>query len=295
MKPSTWKYILGEAGRGIKKNTLMSVAAVTTVTLSLLTLALVLLLVFNFNHLAGTLESQMQVVAYLDDNLPAPRVAELDAQIKAIEGVSEVAYVTKAEALERLKAEFGVDSDILAAVEDMNPLPDSFEIAAADPEQISAIAGQVAELAGVAEVNYGQEILELLLSLTSVIRYGGAALLVAFILATVMIIANAIRMTVVARRREVAIMKLVGATDALIRWPFLLEGVLLGLAGAVVTAALVWAGYSWVVGAMQRSLPFVPIVAEWQPILLVLALLIVGGVVIGAVGSTISIRRFLRV
>ncbi|HHT01920.1 MAG TPA: ABC transporter permease [Firmicutes bacterium] len=295
MKPSTWKYILGEAGRGIKKNTLMSVAAVTTVTLSLLTLALVLLLVFNFNHLAGTLESQMQVVAYLDDNLPAPRVAELDAQIKAIEGVSEVAYVTKAEALERLKAEFGVDSDILAAVEDMNPLRDSFEIAAADPEQISAIAGQVAELAGVAEVNYGQEILELLLSLTSVIRYGGAALLVAFILATVMIIANAIRMTVVARRREVAIMKLVGATDALIRWPFLLEGVLLGLAGAVVTAALVWAGYSWVVGAMQRSLPFVPIVAEWQPILLVLALLIVGGVVIGAVGSTISIRRFLRV
>lgn len=306
MNLRAWVTALRDALHSMTQSSLMSLASIATVAVSLLVLSVVLLLALNLEFMAKSVENEVEIKAYLcsaqDSNgtcnkqeLKEDQKKIIVEQVRKVADVKDVKFVSRGEALERMKEEFGEQKDILEGLEGENPLRDSLEIQAHDVKQVPDIAQVVAKIQGVSDVNYGQAYVETLMAFTSAIRVGGVGLVLMLIVATVLTISNTIRLAVYARRREIAIMKLVGATDWYIRRPFMMEGIFLGVFGALIAMGLTGYGYSKVVMYMDQSIPFWPVARPEQVLMNQTIGLVVLGGVLGAVGSLISMRRFLKV
>ena len=178
----------------------------------------------------------MQISVYLQDGLSTREIQEIGTKISTLPGVKQVNLVTKEEAMERFKERLGEQQGILTAL-DGNPLPNGFEVKMDRPERVNTVAQTISEYKGVENTKFGQEVVERLFALTRMIRIFGVVLILFLALAALFIISNTIRLTVFARRKEIGIMKYVGATDWFIRWPFLLEGMILGFGGALVSVS----------------------------------------------------------
>ncbi len=273
----------------------MTFASIGTVTVSLFVLGVFLILVMNMAKMAAALESQVQISAYLVDGLTPENRAEIERMTKDLASVAKVEYVTKEQALKTLEARLGEQRKILDALGDSNPLPNYFLVTVKSADDVKKTAAAIADLYGVEEVKYGQDVADNLFDLTHLVRVFGGVLMVILALATVFIISNTIRLTVFARRKEIAIMKYVGATDSFIRWPFVLEGILLGFIGGSISAIILRSFYSAVTKKIYATLAFFPLVEQY-PFMNYLTLgLIISGMLVGILGSTVSLRKFLEV
>lgn len=295
MKIRTIEYFIKEAVSSIRHNGLMSFASISTVALSLLILGMFLIMVLNLNNMASNLESQVQVSVYLQDGLSDVQTREIGTKITKLPGVTQVNFVDKEEAMERFKQRLGEQQSILKALDGNNPLPNAFEVKMDSPEKVKPVAQAIAQLKGVENAKYGQEVVEQLFTLTKMIRIFGVVLIGFLALAALFIISNTIRLTVFARRREIGIMKYVGATDWFIRWPFLLEGIILGFGGALVAVLLLNQTYGALIHQVYESLAFLPLIPQYPFINYISIVLLLIGTVIGALGSTISLRKFMQV
>ena len=267
MKISTFEYFVREAFISMRRNGLMSVASVSTMALSLFILGMFLILVLNLTHLASALESQVQISVYLQDGLSEYEHREIGTRITKMQGVNQVLFVTKAEAMKRFQERLGEQKNLLNALGETNPLPNAFEVKVDKPEQVKAVAKAIGEIKGVENAKYGQEVIEQLFALTKLIRTFGLILIILLALAAIFIIANTIRLTVFARRKEIGIMKYVGATDSFIRWPFLIEGVMLGIGGALLSVLILSQTYGLLVERIYESLAFLPLLPQYPFIL----------------------------
>lgn len=305
MSIRAWVNALRDAIRSITSSTLMSVASAASVAVSLLVLAVMLLLAFNLEYMAASVESQVEVRAYIcapyaDEpvcNKQEPTAEQkqlLVNQIDALPGVTKATYVSKDQALAELKKLYPDDAAIYAGYEGAeNPLFDSVLIQVTDATQIKPIAEAVQPMKGIRKVSWGQDWVEKLTTVTHAVRVTGIGLVLLLVVATVLTISNTIRLAVFARRREIGIMKLVGATDWYIRRPFMLEGIIFGLIGSGVALGGVAFGYAKVEAYVRSAVfPIIP-AAELMPGLTVTLLLL--GTCLGAVGSIVSVRRFLKV
>lgn len=295
MKIRTGEYFIKEAVNSLKRNGLMSVASVSTVALSLLILGLFLIMVLNLNNMASNLESQVQVSVYLQDGLSDIEMREVGTKITKLPGVSQVMFIDKDEAMVRFKQRLGEQQSILKALDGNNPLPNAFEVKMDKPERVKPVAQAISQIKGVENAKFGQEIVEQLFALTRMVRIFGVILIAFLALAALFIISNTIRLTVFARRKEIGIMKYVGATDWFIRWPFLLEGIMLGFGGAVVAVILLNQTYGALLHQVYESLAFLPLIPQYPFITEISIILMITGTVIGALGSTISLRKFMQV
>lgn len=295
MRLRTWAYHFREAIGSVRTNGMMAIASVSTVAVSLLVLAIFLLLAVNLDNVALVLEQQVEVRAYASNQASPAALKSLEGQIRRVEGVAEVRFVSSEEALRRLKALFGDRADLLEGVEELNALRPSFEVRVRQPEQVRAVAQSIRSLPGVEALDFKEELVERLFDATRALRVAGIGLVLILAAATVFIIHNTIRLTVFARRREIGIMKLVGATDSFIRSPFMIEGVLFGLAGALVAGFLAWRLYDWVAFQAHRTLPFLPVLAAEPLVYNVAAALLLLGGLLGGLGSAWAVRRYLRV
>ncbi len=295
MTARTFEYFIREAVSSLRHNGLMSIASVSTVALSLLILGMFLIMVLNLNHMASALESQVQISVYLQDGMKDGDMRDIGTRITKLPGVVQVNFVGKEEALTRFKQRLGEQQGLLTVLGDTNPLPNAFEVKVDKPGNVKPVAEAVAKLKGVENARFGQEIIEQLFTLTRMIRLFGLALIVFLALAALFIISNTIRITVFARRKEIGIMKYVGATDAFIRWPFLIEGMILGSVGALIAVFLLVEAYTVFTAQVYQKLVFLPLIPKYPFLTYVSILLIVAGTVIGALGSTISLRRFMKV
>ena len=294
MSLSTKEYFVRETFKSIKRNQLMSLASVSTVALSLLVLGIFMVMVFNTNHVAKFLETQVQISVYMSDAASAETLKATEKTLKELPGVTSVKAVTKDEALERFKDRLGSQANLLDFIGDENPFPYSFEVHVDKPERISELAPKIDDLKGVETAKFGQEVVENIFKLTKIMRLGGILLVLLLAMATLFIIVNTIRITVFARRREVTIMKYVGATDWFIRWPFLLEGMFLGFTGALVATLVINQVYGAILNSVHATLAFFPLLPAWPLLLYINITLIVIGTAIGAAGSSISLRKFLK-
>lgn len=295
MKIRTVEYFIAEAVSSIRHNGLMSFASISTVALSLLILGMFLIMVLNLNNMASSLESQVQVSVYLQDGLSDVQMREVGTKITKLPGVNQVIFVDKEEAMTRFKQRLGEQQSILKALDGNNPLPNAFEVKMDSPEKVKPVAQAIAQIKGVENAKYGQEVVEQLFTLTKMIRIFGLVLIAFLALAALFIISNTIRLTVFARRREIGIMKYVGATDWFIRWPFLLEGIILGFGGALVAVFLLNQSYGALIHQVYESLAFLPLIPQYPFINHISIVLLLIGTVIGALGSTISLRKFMQV
>ena len=295
MKLRTGEYFTQEVFQSLKRNNWMSFASISTVAVSLFVLGVFLLLVMNMNRLAATLESQVQISVYLQDDLKKADREGLQKDITNMQGIETVKYVSRDEAKSRLSERLGDQKYLLDALGDKNPLPDSFELTVVHPDMVETAAKAIEHMNGVESAKYGQDVVEHLFDITRLMRIFGVALMVLLAGATIFIISNTIRLTVFARRREIAIMKYVGATDWFIRWPFLMEGVVLGFAGGIIAAVALRSFYAAMAAKIYNTLAFFPLMPQYPFMNYVTVAIILSGMVIGAIGSTISLKRFLKV
>ena len=295
MKTRTAEYFVKEAIGSLRRNPLMSLASISTVALSLLILGMFLVMVLNLNNMASNLESQVQISVYLQDGLSDKETREVGTRITKLPGVNQVLFIDKEEAMVRFKQRLGEQQSILKALDDNNPLPNAFEVKMDKPEGVKPVAQAIAQFKGVENAKFGQEIVEQLFALTKMVRIFGVVLIGFLAMAALFIISNTIRLTVFARRKEIGIMKYVGATDWFIRWPFLIEGIILGFTGALVAVALINELYGALIQQVYESLAFLPLIPQYPFIIHISVIVVMIGTVIGALGSTISLRKFMQV
>lgn len=237
----------------------------------------------------------MQISVYMDDSATAEELAAVKEKLTGLPGVKEVKAINKEQAMERFRERLGDQEQLLNALGKDNPFPYSFEVHVDSPERIRQITPQIGSLPKVETAKFGQEVVEHLFQLTSILRIGGILLVIFLSMATLFIISNTIRLTVFARRKEVIIMKYVGATDWFIRWPFMLEGMTLGFFGAVIASVIINSTYSALLERIHATLAFLPLLPSSPLLVYITLFLLIAGTGIGALGSFISLRKFLRV
>ena len=295
MKLSTSEYFIKEVYTSFKRNIWMTLASIFTVVLSLFILGFFSIVILNLNKMADTLESQVQISIYLKDDLSQEEIDETKETLSKIEGLQDIKFITREEAMENFKERLGDQQFLLDALDDTNPLPDSFSLTVTSPQQVKTIADTAAALDSVESASYSQDIINHLFNLTHLIRLIGVALIILLTGAAIFIISNTIRLTVFARRKEIAIMKYVGATDWFIRWPFLLEGICLGFIGGGLATIFLYIVYNQVTQEIYEAMAFFPLIPQHPFIDYISLAILVAGIIIGALGSTISLKRFLKV
>ena len=295
MKIRTFIYFIKEAIKSMRRNGLMSLASISTVALSLFILGVFACGVVNLNNLASHLESQVQISIYLKDNLTTPQVMELGKKLKALPDLKEIEFVTKDEAMNRFKERLGEQQQLVDSLDGHNPLPTSYVLTFNTPDQVKSTAELVSKYPEVESTHYGQDVIEQIFEVTKIIRIGGIILIGFLAGATLFIISNTIRLTVFARRKEIGIMKYVGATNGFIRWPFLLEGMFLGAIGGIIAGLATWQFYQYVTAQVVANFAFMPLV-PLMPFIYQLSGGLVGvGIIVGAIGSTISLKQYMKV
>lgn len=295
MKIRTMRYYLSEAFTSFWRNSFMSIASIATVAVSFFILGLFLIMVANLDYFADNLENQVQISVYLKDDLTTDQIMSVGSRLKALPDVKELEFTNKDQAMDKLKERMKDQPGILDALDGKNPLPTSYTLTLSNPEQVKKTAAVVGEYDEVESTHYGQEIVEQLFRVATIIRWGGVALIIFLTFATLFIISNTIRLTVFARRREIGIMKYVGATNWFIRWPFLLEGLFLGFIGGAIADVALLQFYEFVTLTIHRTLAFLPMVSPYPFMYQASGLILILSMVIGAIGSTISLKRYMKV
>lgn len=289
-------YFLGEALKSIVRNGWMSIASTGVVAITLLILGSFMVLSVNVNLVTQDIKEQVQIALYIDETADEDTRAELEGLLIRHPQLEQVSYVSKEDAFIRLKQQLGDRSYLLDGYEDLeNPLPDSYEIRTIIPEDISKVAQEVSSYPGVDYLDYGSQVVEPLFQFTGLLRWIGLGFMAGLAVTAIFLIAHTIRLTVYIRRKEIMIMKYVGATDWFIRWPFIFEGLILGLMGAVIPIFILYYSYQVAVLWMQSNILFIALIPPDEIINEMVKILIPLGIVLGVLGSGISVRRFLKV
>ncbi|MGI6361677.1 MAG: permease-like cell division protein FtsX [Bacillota bacterium] len=295
MKFSSFRYIFPQAFSSLRVNGWMTFAAIMTITISLFLCSVFWLVVVNLDANATEVESQVEIVAYVLDSVPDTGYDDIEATIKNIEGVKQVRFISKEEGLETMSETFGENSNLVVALDGTNPLPNSFSVKATTPEQVEKIASSIKNMKQIESVRYGQGSVEKLFSLTDTLRKASLAIMILLGVGAIILVAMATRLTVYARRKEVMVMKWVGATNAFIRWPFIIEGILLGIFGAVIAAVIAMIAYTFAVNYFTVAVSFLTFIEPAHLWAQVLGGTVIAGIVMGVFGSLISVARFLDV
>lgn len=289
-------YLLREAVANVRTNRTTTMVAIATTVFTFACVGVFLLLYVNMRALAGALQEDVRVVVYLADNLSRQEVGDLDQRLKADQAIASVVYVSKEQALVEFQSQFPSESHLLEGLGE-NPLPASFVVSLApqfrSSDAVKRWTERMKSLSGVAQVEYSQDWIETLATITRYIEL--AAIGVGLILSTasVTIIANTIRLTLYARRDEIEILQLIGATKSFVRIPYLLEGALLGALGSTLSLAILKVGFELFRQQARSGHRFLG-VESWLTFFPfhVCALLVVVSVVLGVAGSFVSLLRF---
>jgi len=294
MRPGSFLYFLGQAWQSLRRNRLLSLATISTVAVSILILGFAVLLTVNAGQFMNKLESDVEIIAYLDNDLDQSRISDIKRDLLALNGVESVNFVSREEGLKKLQENFGGHEYNLKETLGKNPLPHTYEIKATNPHDVPQIAQRVKNIDGVYKVNYGQGMVERLFNVTRWIRIISMIFIVMLAAAAVFLISTTIRLAIFSRRKEIYLMKLIGSTDWFIRWPFFIEGIFLGTVGGLIAIIILSVGYSSLIDRMD-ALFFIPLVTN--PVLLnqIYLGLLACGAVLGVLGTWVSLNRFLDV
>jgi cell division transport system permease protein len=292
---SGFVHIIVETFKGLYRNRWMCVTSTGVVMVTLLMLGLFMLVNMNISHITDTVKEQVEIVVYIDDQADEATISDLQRRLSGHTAVADTRYVSSEEHMKRLQRQLGGILEGYDTTLD-NPLLASFEVKTKVPESVVGLASEIRNYPGVSDVFYGQGYVENLFAVTSVIQMVGLALMAGLSITAVFLISHTIKLTVMMRKREISIMKYVGATNWFIRWPFVLEGLAMGFAGAILPLVALYYLYQysieWIAVNNLMFLSLLPL----QPVIVELAKHLVPlGTGLGVLGSAFSMGRFLRV
>lgn len=299
MKVRTLRYIVREGVLNTYKNKLMSLAAISIVVASLIIFGVFLLLALNIEYNTEILRQKSELKVFCHYGLDETQVGHVEEAIKNNDKIKSYEIVRKKQAFERMKEELEEHANVLDGY-DEEIFPVSFNITLYDIEYGGEVAEELKNIPGVKSVSYSKELGDFISRFTRWINLISLVLVVILLIFAISIIANTIKLTVFARSREINIMKYIGATDWFIRWPFIVEGIVIGFIGAVIAFLITRAGYIAVESRFNRdfatiSLNFIKIIAVNEVQYFIALSYVLLGCVIGAGGSFITIRKYLRV
>ena len=301
MKWSSFRYLTKQGLHNLRANRLMSLASIGVLTACLLLTGIAGLFSANVNSLVEYLGDQNETVVYLDQGLSDEQLASVDQTLRSMPGLAAVTYVSQEEVLETYKGYMSEYADLFNDFEEDNPFHANYRVVLEDLNQMDEMIAQLEQIDGVYSVSAPTQLSSVFLTIQRAVTYAGWALVAVLALVSVVVISNTIRLTVFARRKEINIMKYVGATNGFIRWPFFVEGTSVGLISGLLASGLVIGAYALVVNKVGAMSGF------WGPILgscllsvgqvwpIVLGAFLIFGVVIGSIGTATSIRKYLEV
>lgn len=296
MKGTSFGYVLKSAFHGMRKNLMMTTASVSVLIACMLIIGTAYLFGENVSAFMTQIEQQNEIVAFIDDEVPEEDYQALQEKIKNISAVSDVRFVTKDEALKEYRSDLGDDGAYLDGFTgEENPLRNSFVITISELDAFSDISAQVAGLDGIDHVRDTQDIVNVLMSLRKVVRILGIWIMLILGVVSLFIISNTIKLAMYNRRNEINIMKYVGATNWFIRWPFILEGLFIGILAGAICFAFQWYIYTYVLSGLFSGIGFMQLVPFRQLYVDIIVIFATIGIVVGTVGSITSIRKYLKV
>lgn len=303
---SSLLYFLKESLTGFTRNLSTALGSIVTIFLSLLIIGIFLIGGFIVENVVSSVEDKVSISVWLSDDASDSDITTLQNYIQGLEGVESVGFTTKDQALENFRNSMTSNPEIVDQLDGQNPLPASIEVELADPQMVETIAGQIRENATFQSIcdnpadpadslKYGQKSVKRLFDLTNYIRYIGIALIALLIFIAMVFINNTIRLAILARRKEIAIMRLVGASNGFIRGPFLMEGALHAIIGSLLAVGSLELLRSLVFPKISSALVWLPLDLGGSTTFMIYAILVVAGLAIGLLGSALAMRRYLKV
>lgn len=298
MKVRTIKRHLREGVRNIFRNGWMSVASIGAVTVTLILVAAFLAIILNLNHMADKVEDDVVIKVLIDVTADDAQIQSLGDQIRNIKQVDTINFSSKDDELKELIESMGEEGRFWKMFQQDNPLNHAYIVKAKNPEDTVKVVNQIKHMQYIDDVVYGKEVVKRLFQFNKYARIVGLVLIIGLIFTAMFLISNTIKLTIMARSKEIGIMKLVGATNGFIRWPFFVEGTLLGILGAIIPVTILLATYHFIEVNLamkmatirfMQMLPYNPF--AWQLSIVIVLI----GALIGMWGSVMSVRKFLKV
>lgn len=296
MKISTLKNFIVDAMKSIKRNSTISIAAMITVLITFFIFGTFSLLALNFNKSIEDVASKVEIKVFLKDDIKLVEQREIEIKLNEQAGIKEVIYESKEDAFKNFQESLKDNPGLLQGYDlENNPLPSSFIVKLQDTGAANTIANAVKDMSGVESIGNQQDLINTISSVVNGVQIIGIVLFFVFVAVSIFLITNTIKMAVYARRREVGIMKFVGATDWFIRWPFIIEGIIIGAIGSLLSVVALFFTYKAVYEYIVSTMFLVNLVTPAFVLGTLMFLFVGGGVVVGAVGSFVALRKFLDV
>ena len=299
MRYNVLTYLIGEGISNIFKNKKQAATSFGTMCVIMIFFGICFMLVGNFNNFIKQVESVQGIQVYITKGATDDEVKTLGEQIKALNGVNTVEFVSKEEGLQHMKDKFGEKSYLLDIYDESNVIPDSYVVTLTDLSLSSTVQTEINELQNVKKITSSDETAETLVRIAKGVKIGSYIIIIALVCVSVFIISNTIKLTVYARRKEISIMKYVGATNSFIRWPFVVEGIIIGIISGAISLAIIAGLYI----AISQNVGFVSFLSkiglsllDFSDMFNLIFIVYLGlGVGIGILGSSLSMRKYLKV
>ena len=299
-------YFIREALKGFRRNASTAFGSIITTFLSLMVIGVFLVCGIVVNNIMQSVENEVSITAYVADDASESDIQDVVDYIEGLDNVASVNFTSKEQALENFTSSSETNAEYIAQLDGENPLPASIDVELTDTQEVTTVAAAIEGYAGFQEIcddpdhpndsiEYGQTTVERLFSLINYVRYIGIALIVLLIFIALVFINNTIRLAILARRKEIAIMRLVGASNGFIRGPFLTEGALHALIGSLLAVGVLELLRRFALPRVREGIPFLPLDIDGGSFILIYIALIVAGLIIGLIGSAFAMRRYLKV
>ena len=298
MKHSIFGYLLGEGFRNVFHNKKSSGASLAIMCATMLIFGLFFMIIENLNNAVETLETQQGIQVFIQKTATDAQMEQIGEQIQAIDGVNKVTFVSKEDALNQTKEKLKDKQALIAGWDESNPFKASYLVTLTDLKLSSQVQDEIKKIDNIDSIQSRDETINGLVAIANGVRIVSAVILTLLVLISIFIIGNTIKLTVHARRKEISIMKYVGATDSFIRWPFVIEGIIIGIVTALLSILVLGIAYSLITNAAANSIIStmgIKLLSFTDMTTLLVIVYMVLGIGIGALGSSISMRKYLQV
>lgn len=298
MKHSIFGYLLGEGFRNVFHNKKSSGASLAIMCATMLIFGLFFMIIENLNNAVETLETQQGIQVFIKKTATDAQMEQIGEQIQAIDGVNKVTFVSKEDALNQTKEKLKDKQALIAGWDESNPFKASYLVTLTDLKLSSQVQDEIKKIDNIDSIQSRDETINGLVAIANGVRIVSAVILTLLVLISIFIIGNTIKLTVHARRKEISIMKYVGATDSFIRWPFVIEGIIIGIVAALLSMLVLGIAYSLITNAAANSIIStmgIKLLSFTDMTTLLVIVYMVLGIGIGALGSSISMRKYLQV
>ena len=284
--------------KSVFRNFSLSLASISCIAITLIAVAISIILTYNVNNFTVLVEKDVTIVAFLDKTVDLNKRLEIEEKIKSIDEVDRYEFISKAEiAKQMMESSEDFRNAIQGWSEEELPLQDTYQVKVKDIEKISIVAENIKNIDGVSVVKYGEGMIEQLISIFDVVRKVCIAIVVALIIVTAFLIANTIKITIFSRKREIEIMRLVGASNLNIKIPFIFEGLFLGILGSIIPIVLTIYGYNALYENFDGQVfsPFIKLIQPEPFIYAVSGILVIIGILVGMFGSWRAVKKYLKI